>query len=219
MYPLRRTLPNVVALPPVPQTIKVQLGGTMGSYKWMNILHVKYSGNAPTAAQLDTFNASVGTAWTTNLAPLAGTAVTLTQVISTDLTSNTSAQQATTMTHAGTRAGTQFTAQVAMVGSWQAPLRYRGGHFRTYFPFGVQTDMQTYATWTPAFITAAAAGLNAFRTALNGMSVGTAPVVMSGVSYFSGHQQRPSPLVVAITSAAVHGRIDTQRRRLGKEGP
>lgn len=207
----------MVQLPPVPQVLKVQFAGALGSYKWMNIMHLRYSGAAPTAQQLDALNQQLGTAWATNLASLAFTGNILTEVITTDLTSNLSAQQQTTMNHPGTRTGSQFTAQVAMVGSWNAPLRYRGGHFRNYFPFGVQLDLQTIATWQTQFTTDAAAGLNAFRNQVNALTLGSGTVTMVGVSYFTGHALRPAPLVVNISSASVHGRVDTQRRRLGKE--
>ena len=207
----------MVKLPDAPQCLKVQLAGLNGSYKWMNVLHVKYSGPAPTAAQLDTFNQAVASAWNTNLASLAVTNVNLDQVISTDLTSNTSAQQTSSVNFPGTRVGSSFTAQVAMVGSWNAPLRYRGGHFRNYFPFGTQTDQATIATWTTTFTTAAAAGLNAFKNAINAMTIGSGTSTLIGLSYFTGHALRPQPLPVIISNAAVHPRIDTQRRRLGKE--
>jgi hypothetical protein len=183
----------------------------------MNVLHVKYSGPAPTAQQLDAYNQLVASAWNTNFASLAHVNTSLTEVITTDLTSNTSAQQTTTVNFPGTRAGEQFTAQVAMVASWNAPLRFRGGHFRTYMPFGVRTDAATVTSWTTAFTAEAAAALNAFRTALNAMSIGSGTSTMIGLSYFTGHALRPAPLPVNISGGAVHGRIDTQRRRLGKE--
>jgi hypothetical protein len=39
------------------------------------------------------------------------------------------------------------------------------------------------------------------------------------LSYFSGHVLRTHGTPFAITAAAVHSRVDSQRRRLGKELP
>lgn len=207
------------ALPPVASTLLCRLKGVNGPTKWNNIFYIRYSGTQPTSADLTTLGGVVGNAWTTNLAPLANLNVSLTGVDLVDLTSPTAASASVTMSHAGTRAGPGFTAQVAMVGSWQANLRFRGGHFRNYWPFGVSTDVASIATWSTVFQTAAAAGLGAFRTAINASTTGTATNQLVGVSYHTAHALRPTPVVVPINAVAVHGRIDTQRRRLGKETP
>ena len=207
-------------MPPLPaaaSVIKVRLKGNKGGTPWNNIFHVRYAGAAPTVAQLTTWAGVINTAWATNLAPLAFTNVTMQFVDTVDLSSATSAEASTAFTSVGTRAGSTFPAQVAMVGSWTANLRFRGGHFRNYWPFGVTADQFSMTNWTAAFITAAQSGLAAFRTAINGSSVGTAPVTMIGLSYFTQHALRPTPLPVDITGVLVHNRIDTQRRRLGKE--
>lgn len=206
------------ALPAAAATLQVRLRGTIGaSAVYNNVFHVKYNGAAPTNAQLATFASAVGNTWNTQLAPLVPTTSALTGVDVTDLTSPQAGQASVTLSHPGTRVGTSPSAQVTMVGSWQAQLRFRGGHFRQYWPFGVITDENTSTTWTTAFTTAAQAALENFRTGINALSVGTATCQMGGLSYFTAHALRPTPLFVAFDSVAVHNRIDTQRRRLGKE--
>jgi len=204
-------------LPPAASILLVRLKGTNGSSAWNNVMHVRYSGAAPSSANLVTLANAIGNAWATSLAPLAPTVVTLREIDIADLTSPTAAVGSASMTHAGTRTGSGFTAQVAMVGSWIAALRFRGGHFRQYWPFGVQTDQGSITTWSSAFQTAAQAGLESFRVAINALSVGTATCQLVGLSYFTAHALRPTPLPVPIDAVVVHGRIDTQRRRLGKE--
>lgn len=204
-------------LPPASAVVKLRLLGLKGGMKWNNILHVRYAGPAPTTAELDTWLGVISTAWQTNLAPLADTSCSLTGLDAVDLSSATAASGAFAVSVPGTRVGNSFPSQVAMVGSWPGNLRFRGGHFRTYWPFGVVTDQASANSWTTPFITAAVAGLRAFRTAINTSSIGTAPATLVGLSYRTQHAVRPVPLVVTINDAAVHGRIDTQRRRLGKE--
>jgi hypothetical protein len=205
------------ALPPVANVLQVRLIGALGNATWNNILHLQYSGQPPNSAALNTLAGQIATAWASNLASLAPTVCELTGMAITDLTSPTSASTAVTLATPGTRTGTAFSAQVAVVGSWVVNFRRRGGHWRTYLPFGVVADLLNQTQWVPTFAAAVQTGLAAFRTALNGMNVGGSPVTMVGVSYFDAHALRPTPLVLPIQGVAVHPRVDTQRRRLGKE--
>lgn len=207
-------------MPPLPaaaSVIKLRLIGTKGGMPWNNVMHVRYAGAAPTEAELVAWLGVISTAWTTDLAPLASTNVSLTSLEAVDLSSPTSASGTLSASGVGTRVGNSFPAQVAMVGSWHGNLRFRGGHFRTYWPFAVSTDANSINGWSPTFIAAAVAGLTAFRTAINGSSIGAASATLIGLSYFTGGALRPTPLPVTISGVSVHGRIDTQRGRLGKE--
>jgi hypothetical protein len=145
------------------------------------------------------------------------TNVQLQQVFVIDLSSNTSPSAEVQVNHIGTRVGTSFTAQVACVSSWTIARRYRGGHPRNYWPAGVTADSVDHRQWEGTARAAFQAAFEAFRVAINGLTVGTASVVMSSVSYRTAHALRPTPVVSPISAAVVHPRIDTQRRRLGKE--
>jgi hypothetical protein len=109
--------------------------------------------------------------------------------------------------------------QVALCISWSISDRYRGGHPRTYLPgidgtFVTGGRLLTTAGHT-AYLNAAAG----FLTNMNAMTAGGSSWQMCCVRYFSQHQLLANPLVRTITGQSVHGRIDTQRRRLGKEVP
>lgn len=206
-------------LPPVPNVVLVRLKGTLSGSVWNNIMHLQYTGAAPTVADLNTIGTSISTAWNTNFAPLATSAVTLTGIDLADLTNPAAAATSVTANVPGTRAGTAMAAQVCCVVSWVINVRYRGGHPRSYFPFGSNTDIQTVRTWTTAFVTAVNNGSTAFRTALNALTVSGTTYKMCTVSYVRNNAPRNPPIVFTIQSNVVHGRIDTQRRRLGKETP
>jgi hypothetical protein len=62
--------------------------------------------------------------------------------------------------------------------------------------------------------TNAAAG---FLTDFNAMSAGAATWSLVCVRYFSQGQLLPNPFVRVINTSIVHQRLDSQRRRLGKE--
>jgi hypothetical protein len=115
--------------------------------------------------------------------------------------------------------------QVAAVISWDIDQRYKGGHPRTYLP-GI--DQAAFAaegsnTWGTAFITALKAAALTFLTQLvaNLLAAGFASAEPIIISRFS-KGPRPSAVPFAITNSSanpvtVNERIDTQRRRLGKE--
>lgn len=211
--------------PNVASVLKVRFIGSMqaGVTHWNNLIHLRYGGTAPTGAQLDVLASELAGLWSTNLASLCPIENVLTEVQITDLTSPTSASGLALQSVPGTRAGNTFTAQVAMVASWPVQLRFRGGHFRTYFPFGVVADRSTVITWLPVFTTEAATALNNFQAAISGIALAGGPLNMVGVSYFTNvpiaGTPRVPPLPLPFGRAIVHPRLDTQRRRLGKERP
>lgn len=204
-------------LNPVGQALKVRLVGTFYTRPWNNILHVQYSGSAPTSGQLITYCNSVSNAWSTNIAPICPTVVTLTLVQATDLTNAASASGESVVTVPGTLAGQPLSIQVALVISWSINLRYRGGHPRSYIPAGVVAETQSGNLWSDTFRATAAASGQSFLTAMNAISVAGSPSFMISVSYKTGNAIRPIPTKNPIVAALVHPRIDTQRRRLGKE--
>jgi len=207
------------ALPNVPNVVRVRLKGQNSGQVYNNVIYLQYTPPAPTTADLTTLANTIATAWTTNLASLQHGGVSLLGQDLADLTAPTAASISTTHSIPGTRPGTPLLTSAALVVSWQINVRYRGGHPRTYFPWGVVADTTGARLWAAAFVTSALAGARAFRTALNAMTTGTTTYKLVCVSYRRNNLLLPSPVVYSINDAAVHGRVDTQRHRLGKETP
>lgn len=206
-------------LPPANKILKVRFIGDNQGFVWNCIMHSQYTSASPSTADLTGYATAAGTAWGNNIGPLCGANVNLTSVDVIDLTSATSPSATVNVAHAGTLAGTTLPASTALVSSWQANLRYRGGHVRNYWPGGTQAELQNVATWLGTFITQATAGFQAFLTSMNAipLSGGTSQLVL--LSYRTNNAPRPTPIPVTITGVNVHPRIDTQRKRLGKERP
>jgi hypothetical protein len=205
------------ALPAATNCLRVRFAGTNQTTLWNNILYMQYTGVAPQVADLAGIAASMATAWTTNIAPLCATGVALNQISLTDLTNASAASADETVTGAGTRTGVAPTTATACVVSWSVNLRYRGGHPRTYFPAGVDSDIVSGHLWGPTFVTAMLTGARSFRTAMNAVTYGSSTMHMILLSYYANKILRPTPLPVTINDAKVHGRVDTQRKRLGSE--
>lgn len=210
--------------PPLPaaQVLKVRLIGDLNLLSPWNVgLHIRYSGAAPAVVDLETYGTTIANAFTNNLAPLMPIANRLTEVQLVDLTSNTSASTTVVTAVPGTRAGTAFSAQVALVSSWKILARWRGGHCRNYWPFAVIADALNNRQWTDAFRSLAGAGFANFRAAISGTGWGSTTTQMVCLSRFTNipvaGTRRDPPVPFPITDVLVHPRIDTQRRRLGKE--
>lgn len=207
------------ALPNAAQVILVTLKGTNQGAPWNVTLHTKYQGVKPTPAQLIAYITQFQTGFATHMAPIMNPLVILTTISGADLTDETGAVGDFNLTVPGTRTGTPLPTSAAVVSSWKVALRYRGGHARSYWPGGNVADVSNGRTWQSTFQTAAQTAAVGFRTYINGLTLNASPTSMVMLSYYKGKALRPTPLAVTIDSVVTHGRVDTQRRRLGKETP
>jgi hypothetical protein len=104
----------------------------------------------------------------------------------------------------GSRGANELGAGTACLVNMPIHRRYRGGKPRSYWPFGVQTDLQTAQTWTTAFQAAVAGGLETYLAALEGLTVGTTVLgVLVSISYYAGFTIRPSPPIAGVRARNV----------------
>jgi hypothetical protein len=219
-------------LPDVAKTVRVALIHTYGSdIDVVTRFFIRYSGTAPTNAQLDTFSGAVDSAWGTNLAAECNTLVTLTEVTATDLTTTSAAQGLFTTSDPGTRSGTLLPADACATAAYVIPRRYRGGHPRGYWPFGVTTDLASPQTWGSSFVAEFTGQLASFFAAVEAAGWAAAGTLSHvNVSYFLGFHVvtspttgrarnvptlRGTPLVDTVSVVVGRTRIGSQRRRLG----
>ena len=190
---------------------------------------IQYSGTAPTSAQLNTFAASIGTAWGTDIKPGCSTGLLLESILCEDLSSPTSAVGNAAIGVNGTRAGAQLPAGVAFVVSYEIARRYRGGHPRGYWPIGTQSDIYTPQQWTAGLVSAMNTDFPAFFTAVQGAGWAAAGTLAQvNVSYYSGFtvytnpitgraRNRPNlrvtPVQDVVTGYIARANIGSQRRR------
>jgi hypothetical protein len=206
------------ALPAVVNTIKATVHGRLNTTAYDNVFHLQYAGTAPSAANMATLATDVINLYNTSfISLLSVSSAETTGCDVVDLTSATSASGTASVTTVGTRVGAPLTNQAATVISWHINLRYRGGHPRTYLPSGVQTDLVDGSHYNITYINAVQSAATSFRLGINSIAVGGTTFVLAIVSYTSGGLPRPTPFVFPVQGNAVHSRVDTQRRRLGKE--
>lgn len=221
------------ALPNVSQVVRLDFIHSDGSD--LDILSRNfwaYTGTPPTDANLNSFCTDAGEAWGADLKAYANDGLTLVSVTATDLSSPTSAIGEASVGTTGTRGTEVVPADVAAVISYEIGRRYRGGHPRGYWPFGVSTDLQTVQTWTSTFTSDLTTSFESFVGAIAASGwAGAGSIDQVNVSYFEGfvavenpitHRYRniPTPRVTPLQDLVraweARTRVGSQRRRLGK---
>lgn len=206
-----------IIFPDVPNVLRLQLIGTNQTTPWVLGLFWHYNAASLITGDINSVCANVATAWQSSLAAVHNPAVSLSRVQGIDLRARDAAQGGVDVSYPGTHAGVVYPVNVAAVISWKVNYRWRGGHFRSYLPAGSSGDITGGRIWSTTFLTALNTACDSFRNALNGLTVGGTGGHLTGIRYFSEKQVLAQPLDLVIVDSTVHGRVDTQRRRLGRE--
>jgi hypothetical protein len=211
-------------LPVVSGAVRCRYVMTYSGRPAVNVFHLSYTGVAPNTGELSGVASALQSAWATNIRPQVNNTVGLNSTDVTDLSSRTGAYYQNTTASSGTLAGTALPNNVAMCVSFHTNYRFRGGHCRMYLPGRITADVLSGFNWVGTSITAAKAAMDAWLTALNaitGAAGGSYKLIM--LSYFSHDAQhnpiyRPDgPQKYLVDATRIGARIDSQRRRLGKE--
>lgn len=176
-------------LPPVANTMRVDMQWNIGNDTTALVrFYLGYSGGAPDATDCAAFCADVHSAFDSHLAALLYTGSQVDQIKVTDIASDTGAQAFINIADNGTRSGGALPAGTAAVSSYRIARRYRGGKPRSYWPFGVDSDLADRGDWTSGFVSATTTGVTAFFAALAGASSGSTTISgQINVSYFQGY--------------------------------
>lgn len=209
-------------LPSVPGVCRVVLSGTFGSARWVNVLHVQYSGAPLSNAEAAALGAAVAAAFGTRIMPRTSTGYVLTAWECTDLSSPTAGRGQGTVSIAGALATANLPANAAWAISWRIQRRYRGGHPRTYIGGLTTEQLSTVTLLTAAVAAGHTTAAENFRTDVNLLTTNGRAHTLGQVSYYQGKNAdgspklRTTPIFEAFSGSTVGVRIDSQRRRLGK---
>jgi len=189
----------------------------------------RYAGTAPTNAQLNTFADDIATAFTAHLDDDMSSTYSVKGIKVTDLSSSTAAQGENNDELPGTRSGAQVSASACVVISRRVARRFRGGHSRMYWPFGVAGDLHDGQTWGDTFVGNVQSDFEAFGgdiAAAGWTSAGTLDAV--AISYYEGFTvftgptgrarnistPRATPVIDTVIADVVRSGIGSQRGRL-----
>lgn len=195
-------------------------GKTAGNVNWANVFWATCaSASTPTPANLNSLASQLYSCYSTGLLGLLGNDLSQqrcvvnfygapgTQVVGEYATTNMG----------GSDNPTEVDSLSACI-SWQFPATWRGGKPRTYMPGLPSEAFETSNTLASAFQTALLSAAAGFRADVNASAAGpVSAMVLSVMSFFSGNSPRALGVAFPITGEVVHPRIDSMRRRLGKE--
>lgn len=217
-------------LPPVLNVLRIDLITSVGEDTDITTrLHFRFTGAEPSVSDCLAIAGDVATAWSSDMKPLMFTGNELTAIRVTDLSSDTASDATLPESIAGTRSGSFLPAGACLLANYLISRRYRGGKPRSYWPFGVQGDMQDGQKWTSGFLTSCGTDIPAFLAVVGAITQGSTDLDgPCNVSYYSGFTSvqnpvtkrwrqvntlRGTPLVDTINSAVPATKIAYQRRR------
>jgi len=208
----------MVALPFAAGVARIVVKQNQAGVNVFNVLHaVDPNHLAWQPSELTALATAVRTSWVTNVIPLQASSLVMTDVTCTDLGFETGAEATVTGNTAGTGIGTALASSTAICWSWKISRRYRGGHPRTYIGGTLVTQASTPNTMTTAAQTSHINAATALRSAVNGVSVGVSTARLCVVHYTRAKATLAVPLVSEISGVSVDTRLDSQRRRLGRD--
>lgn len=211
-------------MPPLPspgKVVKMQISGTNEGGEFTNIHHISYTGTAPTTAVLAALEAEERSYYTEVYVNGGVDTLQLTEVVLTDLSSDTGAVSIAHPVIVGTLTGAVCSINNAVCVSWPILRRYRGGHPRTYLALGSSSTLEGTSTinWQNSFVDNIVSNLTTWQLHLAGYTTTSMGVMhLCNVSYYSGGAIRDTPLVDILQPPVAKYRVCSQRRRLGKVG-
>jgi hypothetical protein len=218
------------ALPNVPNVLRMEMQHTVGTdLDVLTRTFWLYSGSAPSNSGLVSMATALATSWGTVWKPLAGTSITLTNIALVDLTTTSSSEGSHAASIAGTRTGGAMPAGATVLVNYLLARRYRGGKPRSYFPYGVDSDLLNAQQWSSTFTGLVNTALASWDTDVAAAAPsGTTIANQVNVSYYHGFSSvqdpvtlrwrniptpRASVLIDNIVSQSCNAKIGSQRKR------
>lgn len=225
--------PVDMALPDVPNVIRLRVLGDNNGVPWNNIWYVKYSGGTPTDAEVSDACAGMYAAYTDagSLSSKWHPETHIDAVEGADLSSTSGAVGIYSHTTSGGGSGPVMGADMSVLCKLFIARRYRGGHPRKYLPPMAANYVTDEEDWDLSTLTALA---TAFGTALTSNLFTTfGSITVSGlanVSFYEGFTNyvkpsgraavrsnvRVSPIVDTVAGFELEQQVATQRRRVGR---
>lgn len=212
---------------PSPGVARVAFSGTYDVVDWANVMHT-YTPQvgAHTQQAADQLAIQMHNEFAAHFCPVLAQNLSLQQTQVTMYAPNDAAFESVVVSPAaGQDSGVGLPANVALVVSWSSNAHIRGGHPRTYLAGIVNDRIATGKSWSQQTIADFQAAASNFRQGVNNILLPIGGDVTLG--YLQRFPRRGSlqvppiyldpPIFWPFTGVSVHSRIDSQRRRLGRE--
>lgn len=212
--------PPLVGLVKIQQFYQQVLTGNP-TLKAANVLHIRWSDNTNhSLADLTTLASTFDSQWTPVVQPILASTASQIGVTVTSLGGDGLSASLVT-SRPGTDSGEAIPPQCAVAITWKAAVFWRGGKPRTYCPFVTEnmtaSSVGGGSQLASAHTSALATRADTFITQMSLATIGGANPIVGFPSYFSKGAFRIPPIFFPFATAVVHDRMDSQRRRSGKE--
>jgi hypothetical protein len=205
------------ALAHVPGVARFVCTGILDGVNVANIFHVKgATGSAWSQADMNTMAQQMSLKWISRLVPLVTNAYNFTGVQGQDLTSDVGFASTAAASQVGGKVGTRLPNSASCCITWKTAAHYRGGHARTYLAPTIASDLTVGTTLIGTYVTAVKTAAQGFLSEIAMVAV-AGPPALGLVRRQVNKTILTTPLFYPYTDADVDSRIDTQRRRLGKD--
>src|SRR5580692_179453 len=208
---------------PPPGMAKITVKSGFYDFITENVLWWASTDNSgTTAAECNTFSEDVWNAWAANILPHVSTEGGL-QLVTTQVFFTDSLVVEGSYATGGAAGGIDsppISAASCCCLSWATGLYYRGGKPRSYIGGIPASELAASSSKLVQndYANALAAGAAAFLAAVNALDVSPiTPGALGTLSFAKDKAWRDPPIPVPYTGVQVGSRLDTQRRRLGKE--
>lgn len=207
---------------PPAHSIRFSINGAISQGRWANVFWARNGlGASPDSSDLNEFADIAYAAYVSHFSPrINGLAIIEGCVLNYYGEGGSQLGGQHTENTNGGLSGTTVPANCSTCISWFLQQRYRGGHARTYLPPPGASELLNATDWTATHTDATRVAADQFNLAINQISLGTiANVHLGTVSFVLDNKWRDPPVFRDFTpgAALVDSRIDSQRRRLGRD--
>jgi len=210
---------------PPANSIRLVVGQTFGADTPVaNTLWVR-NGSAVTPSQgdLDGLCDYVGTIWKNRFLPQLSNALVLTNVDAWYYGAGGIALAAArSVSGTGGKAGVALPSNVALCVGWNVQQHYKGGHPRTYLAGPAADQLTGGRRFQQSYVDAVRGAANGFETDFSLVNLGGLGTLKLGVvSFVNKNAWRTPPIFRDFTANGAHvdSRVDSMRRRLGRDIP
>jgi len=207
---------------PPAHVVRLSIEGVNSGVNWANVFWIRNgNGQTPTLGDLDALVDDVGNEYNSAFAEhiLQGIPITAGTALYYGPTGGDLGSERP-FTHLGSMGGNVLTANVSTCISWHVQARYKGGHPRTYLPAPSALALFDSRSFTAAHVSAVQNAANLFHGHINAAVHGALSDLHLGtVSFVLRNAWRTPPVFRDFSPGSAHldNRVDTQRRRLGRD--
>lgn len=207
-----------IPLPDVAGVLRIRFSGNTQGKPWNNLFYAKYTGAPGNQTQINTLATALRGAWVASFSAVYAATDALSTTTVWDLSNRTLPAGLNSTSAPGSYASpNRIPPSVAAVISWTVNDRWRGGHFRSYIAV---PDLGCVGgvTISAPYLTALGGAATNWETQLRAINYQGAALEFVGVRYHGKTDAgQVYPRVLTMAGHKVKNRVDSMRRRTGKE--